>query len=163
MQNACGYLLCKSGPPGKNTQAPGPAGSVRALSVLCRRYRSRSGRQAARNITAASANASAISKYRLRSKNTTIRSLLIMTALPARLLQCMPVDRPVMFWKLHLQSIKAGSYKSAPIILYSPSRSRRTKSASFSGRTEETMPPCAMSSHWWQSDPPVRSKPNWAA
>ena len=53
--------------------------------------------EALEEISSASANASAISKYRLRSKNTTIRSLLIMTALPARLLQCMPVDRPVMF------------------------------------------------------------------
>lgn len=43
---------------------------------------SKSGRHAASSITAASANASAVSRYRLRSRNTIIRSFL--TPIPPR-------------------------------------------------------------------------------
>ena len=39
-------------------------------------YINRSGRHAASSITAASASANAVSRYRLRSKNTIIRSFL---------------------------------------------------------------------------------------
>lgn len=59
-------------------------------------HSSRSGRHAARNITAAAASASAINRYRLRSRNTIIRSFLITAPSPLHLIQSMPGDGPHM-------------------------------------------------------------------